>query len=73
MLAPIIRKLGANTAGVGVCFLSQRQWVKTIISSGLIIDNYTDDIPWQFPAYKKLFLHLGHVRIGHFWVSLGKD
>lgn len=70
LLAPFIRKLGANTAGCGVCFLSQLEWVDTITKVGLSVDKYSDDEPWtNISLYKKLILHLGPVRVGHFWVK----
>ena len=37
--ARIIKKLGAMTAGVGVCFLSEKMWMKKVTSAGFEILN----------------------------------
>lgn len=58
----------ANTAGVGVCFLSCKQWGKTISDSGLSTLYYTNDAIWKIPLAWNLLLHIGHIRCGHFWV-----
>lgn len=68
-IAPLMRALGANTAGCGVCFLSKRKWEETILSAGIKIVNYTDDDRWEIPLAHKIFLHVGPVRVGHFWCS----
>jgi len=63
-------KRRANTAGVGVCFLSHSQWCSTIKRVGFRILDYTGDdvqtIPWSWTT----LLHIGHIRCGHFWLSL---
>lgn len=69
ILAPVIRTLGANTAGVGVCFLSKKEWEKTIMLAGLEILLFTDDDEFDINLYKRIFLHLGYVRRGHFWCA----
>jgi SAM-dependent methyltransferase len=67
MLQPLTSRFGANTAGVGVCFLSRVMWQKTIEGAGLKITRFTDDVRWSFPFYKRALLHLGRIRVGHFW------
>lgn len=71
MIAPIARKINASSAvaGVGVLFLSKKQWEKAINKADLNIIQYTDDEAIEFPAYQKIILHLGKTRQGHFWVS----
>jgi len=70
-VARLLRKLGANTAGVGVCFQSYRQWCAAIERNGFRILDYTNDdlatVPWTWSA----LLHVGELRCGHFW--LGSD
>lgn len=66
-LAPLVRKLGANTAGIGVCFLSKGQWHKAIRKARLGINGYTDHRSFNLSLFKRVFLHLGNVRGGHFW------
>jgi ubiquinone/menaquinone biosynthesis C-methylase UbiE len=68
-IAPLVKVLGANTAGCGVCFLSKKQWEYSISKSGLKIDTYTDGTIWKFPLLQKVFLHLGSIRVGQFWCS----
>jgi hypothetical protein len=69
----IIKKMGANTAGVGVCFLSQKQWIETISKAGLKLLKYTDEEEWTFPAKWRVFLHIGNIRYGHFWLTNSKS
>ena len=59
--APLIRRLGANTAGVGVCFLSHRQWVHTLTISGFRLTSHTAEEAWDWPAYRKVALLLREV------------
>ncbi len=42
-LAGITWRMGANTAGVGVCFRSKRGWEKVIDQAGLTVRRYQDD------------------------------
>jgi hypothetical protein len=65
----IIKALGANTAGVGVCFLSKQQWLTTIKKANLEVLQYSDDDEWSISQFKKIFLHLGQIRKGHFWLA----
>lgn len=73
IIASIIHKMGANTAGVGVCFLSKKQWVATLNKTHFFVQNYADDKESKsiIPITHRIFLHLGHVRVGHFWLSTG--
>ena len=68
-LAPLIKKFGANTAGCGVCFLSKKQWDETFAKTSIILSKYTDFDKWEFTIMRRLFLHLGPIRCGHFWLS----
>jgi Methyltransferase domain len=70
LLAKVVKKGGANTAGVGVCFLSQKQWDKTIQQgAGLVIEKYTSDEAWNIPKAWNIFLHIDHICCGHFWIK----
>ena len=69
-LATIVRRLGANTAGVGVCFLSHKEWCTVFSSVGLEISSYTPDEKRAVkPIYKVAFL-IRNVRYGHFWLRV---
>jgi SAM-dependent methyltransferase len=67
-IAVLIKKMGANTAGVGVCFLSHKQWVNTVNKSNLEIMKYSNDEKWPIPLPWYLFLHIKSIRCGHFWL-----
>lgn len=69
LIAPLIRKLGANTAGCGVCFLSKKRWLDVLSDSGLTVINDEEYKKWKFSLFKKVFLNLRLVRVGHFWCN----
>ncbi|MFH1214203.1 MAG: class I SAM-dependent methyltransferase [Candidatus Neomarinimicrobiota bacterium] len=70
LIAPIVAKAGANTAGVGVCFLSEKQWHSCIQGNGFeILDYYRDDV-WEIPWTWNLFLHISKIYCGHFWLRI---
>ncbi|MDR7135365.1 SAM-dependent methyltransferase [Lysobacter niastensis] len=66
-IAPLIHRLGANTARVGVCFQSRAGWQRILSSAGIDSLEYESDsqkhIPWTWRA----FLHVGELRCGMFW------
>lgn len=69
-LSKLTYKLGANTAGVGVCFLSYKQWELVFKGKDFDILSYSDSSEyWKFSFFKKFLLHLGNIRMGHFWLS----
>jgi Methyltransferase domain len=68
-IARFIKSQGANTAGVGVCFLSQKQWCSTFKAADLEILQYSDDEKWDISWKWNTFLHIGHIRCGHFWLT----
>ncbi len=68
-LTPVARLGGANTAGVGVCFRSRSGWLDVFDANGLTVEATAEDPPWRMPLKRKVFLHTGHVRPGHFWLA----
>jgi len=71
-LAPVTRLLGANTAGVGVCFLSERQWLDAFRLAGLAVERrhyYAHSVRWLY----RIGLVTRRVRKGHFWLSRSID
>ncbi len=70
-IAAITRRMGANTSGVGACFLSKKQWLTTIHDSRMHLRNYMEPDKWVWPLKPewRLFLHLGQIRVGHFWLN----
>lgn len=73
-ISRLIKKCGANTAGVGVCFLSYEQWCFSIKRAGLRITDYKSGDLWFIPKTKerlwKTFLHIRNIYCGHFWLCL---
>lgn len=69
IISGFIKKMGANTAGIGVCFLSQQQWTKTLNNTNLNLLKYSDDDKWIIPLKWRVFLHVGNIRCGLFWLA----
>lgn len=66
-IAPVIRRLGANTASLGVCFQSRSSWERILRDAGIASVAYDEDRPWPVPLAWRTFLHVGNVRCGSFW------
>ncbi|MEM9410288.1 MAG: class I SAM-dependent methyltransferase [Planctomycetota bacterium] len=71
-LAPITRKFGANTGGIGVCFRSHRQWDAMLDRCGLEKVSYADGEEFRKSWMRRYILHMGNVRSGHFWLRRKK-
>jgi SAM-dependent methyltransferase len=71
LLASVTRRLGANTAGVGVCFLSQDEWLRTFARAGLSVRTYAEPDKWRWPVkwYVKALLGLKRVVAAHYWIA----
>jgi hypothetical protein len=70
VLTPVARALGANTAGVGVCFDSEAGWRRAIDAAGLdLIDRFEPD-GWNrhIGLHARIALGLRTVRVGHYWL-----
>jgi hypothetical protein len=70
-LAAMTRKLGANTAGIGVCFHSKKQWMRMFEATGFDVANYREPDAWKrrLRWYWRVFLLIKDVRVGHYWLS----
>jgi hypothetical protein len=68
-MAKWTRRYGANTAGVGVCFQSYRQWCSIVERAGFSVLGYTDGDVWDIPWTWTVLLHIKHIRCGHFWLK----
>jgi ubiquinone/menaquinone biosynthesis C-methylase UbiE len=62
-------KRRANTAGVGVCFFSYKRWCSVLRQSGFRVLDYTNDDVWNIHWTWTAFLHIKHIRCGHFWLA----
>lgn len=71
ILTGLTRRFGANTAGVGVCFRSQRSWERLLRDTGIEVMTFSlDPHPWRFSRFRKTFLHIRQVRAGLFWTRI---
>jgi ubiquinone/menaquinone biosynthesis C-methylase UbiE len=71
-LAPLVARLGANTAGTGVCFLSRNAWRSTFAECGLRIDALTrEEAPARGLAATARLAAVGAADVSnaHFWLS----
>jgi len=67
-LAPLVGRAGANTAGVGVCFLSAEQWEDTFRRAGLRVLHcralpHRLEFPWA-----RWFLGISSRKVGYYWL-----
>lgn len=71
LLSSVVGKMGANTAGVGVCFLSKRQWFETVGKAGYQLLEFSEPDSWTWPLrfVWKAGLHLRSIRTGHYWLA----
>jgi ubiquinone/menaquinone biosynthesis C-methylase UbiE len=69
LLKPLIRRLGANTAGCGVCFRSRRAWREDAAQCGLAVKTFMELTPKPVGVVKELLLHVGFVGHGFFWLQ----
>jgi Methyltransferase domain len=67
----IFRKLGANTAGVGVCFLSKKQWTNLFSTAQYQLLRYKepDQWVWSMNPLIQSPLFIKNRRVGHFWIK----
>jgi ubiquinone/menaquinone biosynthesis C-methylase UbiE len=71
-IAKITKRFGANTAGVGVCFRSKKQWKRIFDRCGFDIIKTEDSERFKFSLPKVILLHLGKVGMQCFWLKKKK-
>lgn len=69
LLKPFVSRLGANTAGCGVCFRSRTAWREEAERAGLRVDKFLELSPKPVGWLKELLLHVGSVCHGFFWLK----
>ncbi|MGA7541185.1 MAG: class I SAM-dependent methyltransferase [Steroidobacteraceae bacterium] len=74
-LTRLVRAMGANTAGVGVCFRSSRDWARMTASAGLQTADYTEPDDWVWPQRMawRVLLHIRSIRVGHLWLIAARQ
>lgn len=68
LLSTILRRAGANTAGVGVCFRSQKDWISVFNESGLSIQKTTQCDTLQYPKFIRMAMGTKPVKVVHYVV-----
>jgi hypothetical protein len=68
-LARVVRYLGANTAGCGVCFLSERQWRRSFSDSGLELHRAKRYAPLGVSRLYQTALLARSIERCHFWLA----
>lgn len=72
-LAPLVKRMGANTAGTGVCFLSKKRWLEKFAKAGLEVLSAHEDEQWAVPWALKAVLNVHHLSYGHFWCRVPSE
>jgi ubiquinone/menaquinone biosynthesis C-methylase UbiE len=68
--APFVKRLGANTAGVGVAFSSSRKWKSMLDSAGWSLVQHTQDTdPRKIPIYARVCFLVKRAPSGHYWLK----
>jgi len=69
MAAPVARRLGANTAGTGVCYLSDRSWRHLFRHAGMHVEAEQVFVNLRFPWYVRYPTLLKRARSIHYWCA----
>jgi len=69
-LAPLVRRLGANTAGTGVCFNARSTWYADLADAGFAVDHYSER-SWsgQLSTLKRTLLTIDRWTGAHVWAT----
>lgn len=72
VLAPVVHRLGANTAGIGVCFLSARAWRREfhglqLRETAFVGEEWRECEPWK--EFRLRLLGVRRVTRGIFWLA----
>ncbi|MCS7466749.1 methyltransferase [Stieleria sp. ICT_E10.1] len=77
LLASFVRSAGANTGGIGVCFLGKYQWQRTVREAGLETSHYQYFGTWgesiRLFRLKKLCLTMKSISNAFFFVRIERD
>jgi 2-polyprenyl-3-methyl-5-hydroxy-6-metoxy-1,4-benzoquinol methylase len=66
LLKPLISRLGANTAGTGVCFRSSQEWTQECTGAGFKVLSYNAFAPKGIKPLHKVLLHIRSARNAHY-------
>lgn len=73
LLAPLTRRMGANTAGCGVGFQSEAQWRLAFRSAGFRVAGVQRYERPCLDFVRRVLLHIGARSVGHFWLAVLPD
>jgi hypothetical protein len=68
LLAPLAKRLGANSAGVGVCYVTSSQISSLLATAGLEVESMADFDDYAHPLPVRLGLHARRIRPVLHWV-----
>ena len=70
IIAPVVRRLGANTAGVGVCFRDRHSWRAEMERAGFRVEHFEPEFyPNSLSRMKQILLLIRDIRGGNFWLA----
>lgn len=69
----LFRRMGANTAGTGVCFQSCKAWKRELQNTGFHVITYDEDAPRQVSIVRHIALHIRSHTLGFFWLCKKKE
>jgi Predicted O-methyltransferase len=69
LLSPIVKQLGANSAGCGVCFRSSTQWESVFRQAHLKRDHFQRFHEHPINGLRRLALHIGSARNAGYLMS----
>ncbi len=77
LLARLVRRAGANTGGIGVCFLGKNQWQRAVEEARLETSHYQNFGTWghsiRLFQLKKLCLTMTSISNAFFFVRMAQD
>lgn len=69
MFSSLFKKMGANTAGCGVCFLSSNKWEADFYHAGYeIINKRYYDKTNRLNRFVRLFIQIKSAEVGQYWL-----
>jgi SAM-dependent methyltransferase len=66
IIAPFVKKMGGNTAGIGICFLGKNQWIQQFNKAGLSIKHVVTFGEWPLNFIKRIVLTIKNIKVGIF-------
>ncbi|MEG2219660.1 MAG: methyltransferase [Muribaculaceae bacterium] len=71
IISSLVKRIGFNTAGVGVCFLSEKIIKDMVIEIGLKLISTTVIDQWNYNILSRLILHTHPMIMRNLWITKG--